>query len=58
MVRAEDFINMKIELIPVIEITNYDQDVPKFWGGSFAPAPKLFINNHSEQNNKLCNETF
>ena len=58
MVRAEDFINMKIELIPVIEITSYDQDMSKFWGGSKAPAPKLFINNHSEQNNKLCNETF
>lgn len=44
MVRAEDFINMKIELIPVIEITNYDQDVPLPPSGPYWKFPDQWEN--------------
>ncbi|GAA5098558.1 hypothetical protein GCM10023210_34850 [Chryseobacterium ginsengisoli] len=44
--KAEDFINMKIELIPVIEITNYDQDIPMPPSGPHWEFPDEWENYH------------
>ncbi|AZA53672.1 hypothetical protein [Chryseobacterium sp. G0201] len=52
MAKAEDFINMKIELIPVIEITNYDQDVPTPPSGPYWEFPDEWENYHISTNIK------